>query len=194
MTDFVNEVIIVKKKIRFPFTSQHVLGNNSDTFLVRVLKSEVILPGEYLDIKIPKNLPPNQSYLVENRTCPFIKTPMILDSVGYKLKVPNIFDDPVEVKKHSHIQLRRTETVSKEDLEGNEGLEYPKKPNLNKECQLEEIQIDPSGKLFSKVQKEKIKSVLKKVQEVFSNDDSTYKGEYKASFEFSTETRPVLKN
>ena len=40
MTDFVNELIIVKKKVRFPFTSQHVVdGGQPDTFLVRIQKS-----------------------------------------------------------------------------------------------------------------------------------------------------------
>ena len=48
MTDFVNEQIIVKKKIRFPFTSQHIMNDKPDTFLVRMQKSEVILPGEYI--------------------------------------------------------------------------------------------------------------------------------------------------
>ena len=56
MTDFVNELIIVKKKVRFPFTSQHVVDEFSpplsDTFLVRIQRSEVILPGQYLNIKV----------------------------------------------------------------------------------------------------------------------------------------------
>ena len=39
-----------------------------------------------------------------------------------------------------------------------------------------------------------IKEVIDSVKKVFSNDDSTYKGDYKASFEFSSDTRPVLKN
>ena len=43
MTDFVNEHIIVKKKIRFPFTSQHVVEGEPDTFLVRIQKGPVRL-------------------------------------------------------------------------------------------------------------------------------------------------------
>ena len=65
MTDFVNEVIIVGKRIRFPFTTQHVIGNSADTLLVRVLKSKVVLPGEFMDIKIPKSLPPSETFVVE---------------------------------------------------------------------------------------------------------------------------------
>ena len=68
MTDFVNEFIIVKKKVRFPFTSQHVVdGGEPDTFLVRIQKSEIILPGEYLDIKIPRANPSSQLYAIEQR-------------------------------------------------------------------------------------------------------------------------------
>ena len=62
MTDFVNEQIIVQKKIRFPFTSQHVVEGSADTFLVRVQRTEVILPGQLLSVRIPRDNPPNQSF------------------------------------------------------------------------------------------------------------------------------------
>ena len=66
MTDFVNEQIIVQKRIRFPFTSQLVVDGSADTFLVRIQRTEVILPGQFLSIKIPRDNPPSQSFLVEN--------------------------------------------------------------------------------------------------------------------------------
>ena len=72
--------------------------------------------------------------------------------------------------------------------------EYPKKPNLYDDFNLDEVSIDPSKKLFSAQQVDEVKSVLKEVEKVFRNDDSTYKGDYEASFEFSSETRPNLKN
>ena len=49
-------------------------------------------------------------------------------------------------------------------------------------------------KTFFRRPKKQIKEVLKKVDKAFCNDDSTYKGDYVASFEFSSETRPNLKN
>ena len=192
MTDFVNEVIIVNKKIRFPFTSQLVAEKSPDTFLVRIQKSEVVLPGEYLSVKIPRENSPSQSFVVENRQCSLLRCPLVLDSAGYNMKIPNLTDDPIEVKKHAHIQVRRLKNITEEEL--NEKHEYPKKPLLNTECDLEDIAIDPSGKLFTEDQKKEIKQVLENVKNVFSNDDSTYKGDYKASFEFSSDTRPVLKN
>ena len=66
-------------------------------------------------------------------------------------------------------------------------FQYPKKPNLYDDVKLNEVSIDPSKKLFSAQQVEEVKSVLKEVEQVFRNDDSTYKGDYVASFEFSSE-------
>ena len=192
MTDFVNELIIVKKKVRYPFTSEHIVEGAADTFLVRVQRSEIILPGEYLDVKIPRDNPPSQSFIIENRQCSYLQTPMEIDTVGYNMRIPNLSTDPIEVKKNSHIQVRRLQNIEPEELGAKH--EYPKKPVMNTECDLKDVSIDPSGKLFSDTQKKDIEHVLKKVSKVFSNDDSTYKGQYKASFEFSSETRPILKN
>ena len=191
MTDFVNELIIVQKKVRYPFTSEHVV-EGADTFLVRVQRSEIILPGEYLDVKIPKDNPPSQSFIIENRQCSFPETPLQIDTVGYNMRIPNLSADPIEVKKNSQLQVRRLQTIDTNDLDITH--EYPKKPVLHTECHLEEISIDPSDKLFTESQKKEIENVMKKVRKVFSTDDSTYKGQYKASFEFSSETRPILKN
>jgi len=192
MTDCVNELIIVKKRVRFPFTSQHVVEGATDTFLVRVQRSEVILPGQYLDVKIPRDNPPSQSVLVENLQCSFLQSLLILDSVGYNMRIPNLTEDPLEVKKNSHVQIRRLLKIKGSEVK--EKHEYHKKPLLNPLCHMNEISIDPSEKLFSYDQIQEVKMVLDKVKKVFSNDDSTYKGEYKASCEFSSETRLVLKN
>ena len=192
MTDFVNEQIIVKKKIRFPFTSQHVVDGMADTFLVRIQKSEIILSGEFLDIKVPKENPPSQTFAIENRQCEFLENPTVLDSVGYNLRIPNLSENHLEVKKNSHLQIRRMKPVSKDDLERKH--EYPKKPNLQIDIDIGDISIDPSKKLFTSQQVKEVRNVMEEVKIVFSNDDSTYKGEYKASFEFSSETRPILKN
>ena len=107
------------------------------------------------------------------------------------MKIPNLGEDPIEVKKNAHLQLRRLVNIGASDFEEHE---YPRKPLLYNECQLQDIAIDSSGKLFSGEQKKEIETVLEGVKKVFCNDDSTYKGNYKASFEFSSETRPVLKN
>ena len=193
MTDFVNELIIVKKKVRFPFTSQHVVdGGEPDTFLVRIQKSEIILPGDHLNIKIPRTNPSSQLYAIESRECKMFGLPLVIESVGYNVKIPNNTKDPLEVKKHSHLQVRRMKTIDTSSLELKH--EYPKKPNLYTEVNLDEVAIDPSKKLFTDQEVEEIKSMLKEVEMVFRNDDSTYKGDYEASFEFSSETRPNLKN
>ena len=192
MTDFVNEQIIVQKRIRFPFTSQLVVEGSTDTFLVRIQRTEVILPGQFLTVKIPRENPPSQSFMVENRQCSLLQDPIVLDTAGYNMKIPNLTDDVIEVKKNSHLQVRRLKEIAGEDLSVQH--QYPKKPLLFTECHLEDISIDPSGKLFSENERMEIKEVIDSVKKVFSNDDSTYKGDYKASFEFSSDTRPVLKN
>ena len=172
MTDFVNEQIIVKKKVRFPFTSQHVVDGVADTFLVRIQKSEIVLPGQYLDVKIPRDNPPSQTFAVESRQCTYIQDPLVLDSVGYNMRIPNLSENAIDVKKNSHLQVRRLISISESQLE--EKHEYPKKPNLHTECQMEGISVDPSEKLFSPEQRSEIKLVLEQVKKVFSNDDSTF--------------------
>ena len=192
MTDFVNELIIVQKKIRYPFTSQEIIDSASNTFLVRIQRSEIVLPGEFLQVKIPKTNCPDQVYLVENRQCSYLPYPMEIESVGHNMRIPNLTNDPIEVKKHSHIQIRQMKSLTEEDVKV--AQEYPRRPNLNIECNLDEISIDPSNKLFTENEKNELRAILNDVKIVFNNDDSTYKGNYKASFEFSSETRPVLRN
>ena len=112
MTDFVNELIIVKKKVRFPFTSQHVVDDGGpDTFLVRIQKSEIILPEECLHIKIPKTIPSSQQYAIESRDCKLFETPLVIESVGYHMKIPNSTQDPIVVKKNSHLQVRKMKII-----------------------------------------------------------------------------------
>ena len=192
MTDFVNEIVIIQKKIRYPFTSTEIVKPTADTFIVRIHKSEIILPGDFLHVRIPETNACDQIYVVESRQCSFLPFPMEIESVGHTLRIPNTTDDPIEVKKNSHLQIRRTKNIEKEDF--NTAHEYPRKPNLQVECNIEEISIDPSNKLFNEDQRNEIREILNDVKLVFHNDDSTYKGNYKASFEFSSDTRPVLKN
>ena len=66
-----------------------MVDGSNDTFLVRVQKSEIILPGQYLDIKIPRDNPPSQTFAVEDRQCGFLENPLVLESVGYNIRIPN---------------------------------------------------------------------------------------------------------
>ena len=92
MTDF---VIIVKKKIRFPFTSPHVVTDQPDTFyLIIIQKSEIILPGDYLNLKIPKQNPPSQA--IGSRDCKLFEDPTVTESVEYNVRTPNTNDHPIE--------------------------------------------------------------------------------------------------
>ena len=169
-----------------------MVEDEPDTFLVRIQKSEIILPGEYMNIKIPKNNPPSQEFVIEDRDCNIFENPIVTESVGYNVRITNDHEYPMEVKKHSHLQVRRLKpyNVNSSDLKH----EYPRKPDFFPEDNVKEVSIDPSKKLFDEDQIKKIKDVLEEVKIVFENDDSTYKGKYKASFEFSSETRPILKN
>ena len=115
-----------------------------------------------------------------------MENPTVLDSVGYNLRIPNLSENHLEVKKNSHLQIRRMKPVSRDDLERKH--EYPKKPNLQIDIDIGDISIDPSKKLITSQQVKEIRKVMEEVKIVFSYDDSTYKGEYKASFEFSSET------
>ena len=191
MTDFVNELVIVQKKYRYPFTSQQTTNGVADSFVVRIQKSEIILPGESLSLKIPRSQPTSQTYIVENRQCLFLKDPIEIDTAGYNMKIPNLSSDPIQVKKNSHLQIRRVRNVVEDDIVE---CDYPRKPTMLIECNLDDILIDPSNKLFNDKQRSDIKKVLNDVKIVFNGDDSTYKGNYKASFEFSSHTRPILKN
>ena len=65
MTDFVNKLVIVQKKFRYPFTSQQTTKCVADSFVVRIQKSKVILPGESLNLKIPRSYSASQTYIVE---------------------------------------------------------------------------------------------------------------------------------
>ena len=138
----------MKKKVRFPFTSQHVVDDGEpDTFLVRIQKSEIILPGECLNIKIPKTIPSSQQFAIESRDCKLFETPLVIESVGYNMKIPNSTQHPIVVKKNSHLQVRKMKIIDTSSTELKH--EYPKKPNLCNDVNLNEVSIDPSKKLFT---------------------------------------------
>ena len=114
--------------------------------------------GNHIDIKIPRDNPPSETFAVEDRQCGFLENPLVLESVWYNLRIPNLGEDVIDVKKNSHVQVRRLKTDTESQLE--EKHEYPKKPNLHTECHMEDILIDPSGKLFSEDQKSKITRLI----------------------------------
>ena len=149
------------------------------------------MPGEFVELKIQKNNHPSQKYFIENRECKFLQSPFPTESVGYKIRIPNLNKFPIEVKKNTHFQVRKMKAI---DINDTDDHEYPRKPILQTEPNLQEISIDQSKELFNENQVNKIKELLKEVQNLFYNDDLTYKLNYKASLEFSSETRPSLKN
>ena len=79
---------------------------------------------EYINVKIPKDNPPSQEYAIESRDCKMFETPTVIESVGYNVRIPNTTDYPMEVKKNTHLQVRRLKpyNLSTSDIKH----EYPK--------------------------------------------------------------------
>ena len=200
MTDFVNENIIVNQpglRCTFPFTKRQAATIGAVTRLLRIQQDTILAADESIVMKLDKDLNRNQCYIVEPRIESKVDWPPTHEvmSVGNKIKINNNQSFPVVIPKDTVIQIRQT--IDVDPLEVQETLadcDKIVKKELNYKCDIQKVVID-EGKQLSTEAVKQAHEIIKKHQRVFGNDIPGYNGamgKFEASFEFSSQERPII--
>ncbi len=114
-------IVISNKRISYSSPQPDLHSANirrSQSFLLRPTRKEVILPGEYIELKTPTTLD-DETVAIEPRydSCEdvWIK-PTLTKAVDGFIRIPNLTSSPVSVSKHQHlIQVYHTTTPEELD-------------------------------------------------------------------------------
>ena len=207
------DTIVIKGTNIFQSTPVEIMKldeGSSSAKLVEIKRTQILMPGELLQLELPPSCPANGVYLVEPKfghgepLC----HPQIVKAVNNKINVviKNTNDDaPVKVTKNSKpIQVRET----KVDVNDNEKFEKPNEryyerfkdtlPDRKKEKEtlsqkIEKIEID-QARTMTPVEKKLFEETIAEFEEVF-NDDlpgyNNYFGVVHASIQFASRARPT---
>lgn len=78
----------------------------SQSFLLKATSKQVILPGEFVEVHSPQQLIDNTVVAIEPRSDTGDSTwiqPMVSESIGGRIRIPNLSSSPVSVNKHQHL-------------------------------------------------------------------------------------------
>jgi hypothetical protein len=155
--DIPGDRIVIAGKHKIPYsssTSNHhskVHVYRSESYLLRAQHKQVLLPGDYLELPTPADLPSDGIIAVEPRcdtSNPDWPLPSITSSVDGKIRLVNTSLEPVSLSKHQHIaQIRHT--CDPMDIVNVHFTHSHSKPptNLSQEGQIDKISIDPNNQL-----------------------------------------------
>ena len=108
--DVPNDTVIVNGKHYINYLSDssnsHVVVRRCESFLVRSSEKQVVYPGEFLEVKSPDGVVSGESLTVEPRTDVSENgwiNPCVIRCVGDQLRIPNLTEHPVCVKKNQHL-------------------------------------------------------------------------------------------
>jgi hypothetical protein len=155
--DLPNDSIIIANKYHLPYSSNpdHDLSSDvrhSKSFLLRASSKEVILPGDFLELKSPPELKDDITIAVEPRCDSGSDSwihPDLTKSIGGTVRIPNLSADAVVIRKHQHmVQVYYTTTAN----------EHPKNVEISKprhhmstsysqSAHCEGVSIDPDSHL-----------------------------------------------
>ena len=194
------EMIVINGNRTFQSTPVEVMRMDYEKKpkLVKIKKTEIIMPGDTIDMELPPICPEEGTFLVEPRydQGPVICKSQITRASNGKLEliVENETNEPIRVKKNSTpIQIRevsdresdtRTETRKEEQEKVERDLTFQEK--------IEMAEID-QAQTMNDSQKQKFIKTLKKYEQVLESTLPGYNNHYGkvcASIEFASKARP----
>ena len=119
--DLPHDRIIIRDKLHISYTPGSKAGlplgvRRSQSFLLKSSIKQVILPGDYIELKSPSRIHDNTTIAIEPRCDTGDSSwlqPVITKSIGGVVRVPNLSPDPVSVNKNQHLaQVHYTTTTS----------------------------------------------------------------------------------
>ena len=163
-------------------------------FLVQVMKTITILPGDVKSFSAPTEIRPNEVVMIEPNInqCEAFFEPSIVQLDHGRFQVTNTLQNPVTIKKHNAAIVMYT---TKEVPNTPEVLKPDKKPISPAPKTLKDImkEVKIDGNLPS-TEKDIFKNTISQNLEVFQPNLPGYNGAYGqvfASFEFASKTRPL---
>ena len=164
--------------------------------ILRAVASETVWPGQFIELGIPKEvsaqdsrlaLEPHASQKVLDHYRSLIK-PVLVHSVGHKIRVPNLTSDPILVKKNDHFCQVRT-VYSPETADYNENS--PPNPSVTKSSvpYSSLVCLDPDG-ILPHDTRDEIRQALLRYDGVFSPSLDGYNG-HAGPFEAHVNMGPV---
>ena len=119
--------------------------------MIKLDTKTTLFPGDYSEIKLSPDLPPDQEYLVESREENKTKTftPQVCQSVGQRIRFINKTREPIILQKDLHLLQVRLLTVQPEisvqTIKVEENPLPKEDPSEEIQHYLKQIQIDPDN-------------------------------------------------
>ncbi len=204
----VNDISIrpAKRSIIFSDGETYIYGSPSKGSTHHIRRAHVVRgpatnttvwPGEYIEVSLPDSYPDNE-YALEPRietSFTFIGSetwpkPSVVHSIAGKVRIPNLTDEPLTLKRHSHFcqVVSLTEPLDVDDKDGNINVAPVEVKNHDSNFS-KDVQIDPDNMLPPNM-KEAFSKLTEKYDHVFDPKFKGYNG-YSGKFEAVINMGPV---
>ena len=207
------DTIVIQGTNCFQSTPVEILKldeNKTTAKLLTVRKTQILMPGDVIEMELPPSCPENGVFIVEpkfNQGAPFC-LPQIVTAQENIIRIElkdNSSADPIKVVKNSKpVQIRETITDHTEpERFSNASVRYFDKfkdtiPSGNKKVKsfeeiIKEVKVDQAGTMKPSEMK-KFKDSLKEFSDVLGNDlpgYNNYYGPVHASIQFASRARPT---
>lgn len=172
----------------YPYGSSQDQRENPTARYAFLLRSpsqaQTIWPGEFVEVELPADAPPDCEYAIEPRTdAPSFKRlapsqiwpqPGIVSSVARRIRIPNLTSEPLTLKRNEHLCQANLTFHPKESVENTQPKQpTPVTPIAKNHSSA--VQVDPDNLLSPQVQAE-FHSVLQEYDSVFDPNFKGYNG------------------
>lgn len=172
----------------YPYGSSPNQGNQMAAryaFLIRAPpSSQTIWPGDFLEVQLPDDAPPDCEYAIEPRSdSPSMKRlmpsqtwpqPCVVSSVARRLRIPNLSSEPRTLKRNEHF-CQATLTFQPSEKAVKDQLPKPPTPTSTKCNHSSTVQVDPDLLLQPEVRAQ-FHAVLIEYDSVFDPQFKGYNG------------------
>ena len=121
--DIPNDKLTVQGKYDIPYTCSNSIkqavpgkSNGIQSFLLKATKPSVLWPDDYVELEAPSDFSDGDIVAIEPRTDSDMSSwvqPTVTTVVSNSVRLPNLSDQPVVIKKHQHlVQVHRTSRPS----------------------------------------------------------------------------------
>lgn len=143
--------------------------------LLRASEKKIVLPGEYLEMKVDNNIPDTEVAFQPRCDSPTPKwpDPGTTSIVGGYIRIANMTNEPVNIKKDQHV-CQVTSLGEIASLSTHSSQEYvPPVINRAEICNHSDIIIDPSNRMHP-IDKQSFVALHEKYQSVFDHHIGCY--------------------
>ena len=178
--------VMIDNECIYTYGSSNIQATNHSVRMAYIARapsdSTTIWPGEYVDVKIPTDMdsPENvfsiEPHLSKPDNSPAWPQPSLLYSVNGNLRIPNLTDEPLVLKRNEHFCKVRSTYIPDCDKNTNSEMIASNPPvNQISTPHSDLVRVDPDN-ILSAEMKEKFRILLKKYDDVFNPVFKGYNG------------------